>query len=381
MSDSSAYVDPDSPHDSGSCWQPPGASENCRHAERFACIERATGDLLWERDLEAGTGWWNENALAAFGVTVQEVTADPEWWRAKIHVHDREGYAGLVQAFLDGDIPSWSAQFRFRTADETYRCFLSRGFPLRKKRRQVTRFAGIMTDVTEFRAAEYEWDRIFMLSLDPMCIGRRGEVSRVNPAWEKALGFTEAEMQRMNLLEIVHPDDRDRAAAQLQRTKAGQPSAELECRFLSRDGTPKWFLASAITDSPDGLVYIVGKDITLRKLAEQELFRAKEAADAATRAKGQFLANMSHEIRTPMNGVIGMTSLLLDTDLSAEQRRCAELVASSGQALLSIIDDLLDFSKRDAASSRSKAWISICARCWRTPWQCWRWTRAARAWN
>jgi two-component system sensor histidine kinase/response regulator len=132
----------------------------------------------------------------------------------------------------------------------------------------------------------------------------------------------------------------------------GAGTFSLECQVRWPDSSLHWISAAGRLErdtrgEPVRMLGIV-IDVTDRKTAEAELRTAKDAAEAANRAKSEFLANMSHEIRTPMNGVIGMTDLVLDTELTSEQREYLRIVKSSADALLTVINDILDFSKMEA---------------------------------
>ncbi len=134
--------------------------------------------------------------------------------------------------------------------------------------------------------------------------------------------------------------------------RSGEPLMDREESHQGEDGPPIWLLTTKVPlRNSDGEVIGVvgiGHDITERKKSEKEIISAKEIADKANQAKSDFLANMSHEIRTPMNAIIGMTDLVLDTRLDANQRNFLLMVQESGESLLSVINDILDFSKIEA---------------------------------
>jgi len=219
-------------------------------------------------------------------------------------------------------------------------------------------------DITErrhieraLREAESKYRDIFENAVEGMFQSApAGELISCNPAMIRIYGYDSAEEFKSAVIAgriYVEAGHREKFVQLIQ--EHGWTTG-FESQVYRKDGSIIWTSEKArvVRDERGDLLYYEGfvEEITERKRIAEELHKAKEAAEAANLTKSEFLANVSHEIRTPMNGIIGMTDLVLGTDLTQEQREYLDIVRSSADSLLSLINDLLDFSKMEAGKLR-----------------------------
>ena len=185
-------------------------------------------------------------------------------------------------------------------------------------------------------------------------IDKNGVMSRINSYGEKFTGRTQKEIASEPYFwaRFLPLDMRDKAVEVLKNAKAGKAVERYQSSWLSKENEERFFewsnaLVKNANDEME-LLITVGVDVTDMKTKEAELKIQKENADKANQAKSEFLANMSHEIRTPLNGVIGLTNLALQTNLDNVQRDYLSKAINSSNALLNIINDILDYSKIEA---------------------------------
>ncbi|CAN5818113.1 hypothetical protein BH11VER1_BH11VER1_33280 [soil metagenome] len=229
--------------------------------------------------------------------------------------------------------------------------------PVQDNQGRLINFVGITRDITIRKKSERivkESEVLFrtLCESSPFGIFRTdhaGKCIYVNRRWQEIYGLTLQESLGDGWTRSIHPIDKAKVYDKWQKSAAISKIFSMDFRVQRRDGTVSYIFVQArpvILDDQSQAGYVGSvTDITKRKQTEQELLNAKEAAETTNKIKSEFLATMSHEIRTPMNGIIGMTSLLLESPVSAGQREMLEAVQESGDALLTIINDILDFSK------------------------------------
>jgi PAS domain S-box-containing protein len=327
---------------------------------RLALDSTQIGILEW--NVPKGHVYYSPGLWGLLGYDHGRMPSTLEVWQSLIHPDDLPLYRKRTESQLNGVASFIDPEYRVRARSGDWRWVYVRSKSvLAGPNGRPTRIIGTVQDITTRRESEQalresqaEARKLSLVAskTDNLVIigSADGKIEWVNSAFCRVMEYTLAEVVGKDPGLLLSGPDTDAAQADLIRNEIAKGNgANTEIVHYSKSGRKYHLhLEVQVVRNTAGQVenfIAIENDITSRVETEGQLRRAKAEADFASRAKSEFLASMSHEIRTPMNGVIGMTSILMETSLTGEQRDFVNTIRTSGEALLTIINDILDFSK------------------------------------
>ncbi len=313
---------------------------------------------LWDLDLETGHVYLSENWSELMGGPARPTVTSAQALLDLVPEADRERIGTALEAMLKGTADQYAVEHQVRCNDASLVWINSEGRVTRRDAQgKPLRVTGTNRDITKRKHAELQVERAAAITRATLestadgivVVGGERQILLFNhqllTMLKIPLDLQDASRETWGdivVSQVKDPDAYTRRVLELYDAPETESFDVLEFkdgRVFERYGRPL-----ALEGSATGRVWSF-RDVTARALADAELTRAKEAAEAANRAKSEFLDTISHEIRTPLNGVLGMTRLLLAENLGPQQKRYVELASSSAQSLLGLINDMLDLGK------------------------------------
>lgn len=326
----------------------------------FTLAARAARIGVYEGDFSTDIAVYSPQAALMLGMEEKSFSMHRSEWIERIHPDDRPGYLDYVKKRKVSP-EQMTVEYRIRREDGGYLWLEARSASaVAAEDSKVDSIVGVFLDIDERKRAELELQDL----QERMNVARSAaQLGLWNYDTQTREGVWSPECKSLLGLSPDHPfdpyvfhdgihdADRERVMGVVNRLRAGElDNFQERFRFTREDGTTLWLETQGRATKDGGTLKIYGSlsDVTNEAEHAAALETAKRAAEEAAETKARFLATMSHEIRTPLNAVIGMTGLLLESDLETEQRRHAETANSAGEHLLCLINDILDLTKLDS---------------------------------
>ena len=338
--------------------------EKLRESEQRFQLAAEAADLgIWDHLVGSEKTFYSRKWKLILGYYPDELKDNYSVWEELLHPEDKDRMIHFINDFINSDLFVYEAEFKMRHKSGKYIWIKSRASAIRDSQGKAIRIFGTHEDITEEKKSESEYTKLHQAILQsPIAViitDKEGYIEFFNPAFCKVTGWNDQEILGKKPSILKSGFQPDSFYEKLWRTISAGNEWQGEFKNRKKTGEYYWELASIspIRNNFGTITHYVkiSENITYLKKIERDLKKAKQEAESANNYKNHFLANMSHEIRTPINTIIGFSELMKNEQLPIQKRnKYTDIIEENSQALLRLIDDIIDVSKIEANELKIK---------------------------